>query len=95
MFKNMIQLGKKATFLKKYNFNFNINLNPVKKFSSNISNDSFVTGTSGVYIEKMYENWLKDPKSVHLSWDVYFTNLESGLDHSQAFQSPPTLDRGK
>lgn len=33
--------------------------------------------TSAVYLEDMYESWLKDPKSVHESWDEYFRNQES------------------
>ncbi|CAF1224703.1 unnamed protein product [Adineta steineri] len=31
-------------------------------------------GSSDNYIESMYEQWSKDPKSVHKSWDLYFRN---------------------
>jgi len=64
-----------------------------KVFSSKFNNDSFLNGTSATYIEKMYSEWQKDPKSVHLSWDAYFTNIESGMDPSLAFQTPPTIDK--
>jgi len=89
MFKNMIQLGKKAAFLK------NLKFNSMKLFSTKLSNDSFINGTSGIYIEKMHEQWKKDPKAVHTSWDIYFSNLDAGLDYHEAFQSPPTIDKGK
>lgn len=36
--------------------------------------------------------WKKDPKSVHISWQVYFRNIEDGnMPISQAFQPPPTI----
>ncbi len=88
MFKNMMQFGKKATLFKKCNFT------SMKFFSTKLSNDSFINGTSGVYIEKMHEQWRRDPKSVHTSWDIYFSNIDGGLDFQSAFQSPPTIDRG-
>jgi len=40
----------------------------------------------------MYMAWKEDPKSVHISWQVYFRNMESGdMPMSQAFQPPPNL----
>jgi len=51
--------------------------------------DTFMTGTSIGYIEKMYDSWKEDPKSVHVSWNAYFTNLAKGI--SPAFVQPPTL----
>ena len=40
----------------------------------------------------MYMQWKKDPASVHVSWQVYFANMEDGdMPISQAFQPPPTL----
>ena len=40
----------------------------------------------------MYMAWKKDPESVHISWQVYFKNVESGkMPVSQAFQAPPTI----
>lgn len=53
--------------------------------------DSFLNGNNSVYLEQMYENWLKDQNSVHVSWNAYFTNLENGISNEQAFQLPPTL----
>ena len=36
--------------------------------------------------------WKRDPSSVHVSWQVYFRNMESGnMPMSQAFQPPPTI----
>lgn len=37
-------------------------------------------------------SWKKDPSSVHVSWQVYFRNMEAGdMPTSQAFQPPPTI----
>lgn len=37
----------------------------------------------------MYEQWRKDPQSVHASWRAYFQNLEGGAD--TPFELPPTV----
>jgi 2-oxoglutarate dehydrogenase E1 component len=37
----------------------------------------------------MYEQWRRDPQSVHASWRIYFQNLEGGAD--TPFELPPTL----
>lgn len=37
----------------------------------------------------MYDQWRKDPSSVHSSWRVYFENVEKGVD--VPFQLPPTV----
>ena len=34
-------------------------------FSSNVSAEPFLDGTSAVYMEELYEHWLEDPTSVH------------------------------
>ena len=39
--------------------------------------------------------WKHDPSSVHVSWQIYFRNMESGdMPMSQAFQAPPTIVPG-
>merc|ERR1711962_200041 len=45
--------------------------------------ESYLSGTSGSYVEEMYEAWSYDPKSVHASWDAYF--------RGGAYQAPPSL----
>lgn len=52
-------------------------------------NDPFANGTNAYYAEEMYRHWRQDPKSVHVSWDVYFSGLDKGLTSAQAFQPPP------
>jgi 2-oxoglutarate dehydrogenase E1 component len=37
----------------------------------------------------MYEQWKKDPNSVHASWRNYFQNVEGGS--AVPFTLPPTL----
>ncbi|KAK7469427.1 2-oxoglutarate dehydrogenase E1 component [Stygiomarasmius scandens] len=54
-------------------------------------NDLFANGTNAYYVEEMYRHWRQDPKSVHVSWDVYFSGLDKGLTSPQAFQPPPRL----
>ena len=64
------------------------------RFSSSSSNsnptngDTFITGTSGNYIEEMHEAWLKDPASVHVSWQAYFKSLASGRTSQESFMAP-------
>ncbi|KAG0262061.1 2-oxoglutarate dehydrogenase E1 component [Actinomortierella ambigua] len=53
--------------------------------------DSFLQGSSASYVEEMYSAWLKDPKSVHLSWQIYFRNQAGGMSASESFQAPPTI----
>ena len=55
-------------------------------------NDPFANGTNAYYVEEMYRLWRQDPKSVHVSWDVYFTGMDKkGLSSPQAFQPPPDV----
>ncbi|CAG8481757.1 10489_t:CDS:2 [Scutellospora calospora] len=53
--------------------------------------DVFLQGSAAGYIEELYEAWLKDPTSVHLSWQVYFKNIQAGVNPRYAYQPPPTL----
>jgi len=55
-------------------------------------NDSFLQGNTANYVDEMYMEWKRDPTSVHISWQYYFKNMESGaMPTSQAFQPPPTI----
>ncbi|EON69053.1 oxoglutarate dehydrogenase (succinyl-transferring), E1 component [Coniosporium apollinis CBS 100218] len=55
-------------------------------------NDSWLQGNTANYVDEMYLSWKRDPSSVHVSWQVYFKNMESGdMPVSQAFQPPPSL----
>ncbi|KAI9323233.1 oxoglutarate dehydrogenase, E1 component [Dichotomocladium elegans] len=55
------------------------------------NNDGFLQGNSANYVEEMYEAWLKDPDSVHISWKIYFKNMKNGVPPNQAYTPPPTL----
>lgn len=61
------------------------------KAATNDANDGFLHGNAAIYIEEMYEAWLKDPSSVHLSWQVYFKNMANGVPPGKAYSPPPTL----
>ncbi|KDQ11098.1 hypothetical protein BOTBODRAFT_35635 [Botryobasidium botryosum FD-172 SS1] len=54
-------------------------------------NDPFANGTNAYYAEEMYRHWKEDPKSVHVSWDTYFSGLEKGIPSQFAFTPPPGL----
>ncbi|KAL1923236.1 uncharacterized protein VTP21DRAFT_9612 [Calcarisporiella thermophila] len=54
-------------------------------------NDVFMQGNAANYIEEMYAAWLKNPESVHLSWQVYFKNMQAGLAPQLAYQPPPNI----
>jgi len=45
--------------------------------------ESYLSGTSGIYVEDMFDQWSVDPKSVHPSWDSYF--------RTGSYQAPPSL----
>ena len=51
--------------------------------------ESFIDGTSGNYVEDMYQCWLENRSSVHRSWDSYFSSVEKGVAPGDAFQEPP------
>ncbi|KAI3644982.1 hypothetical protein MP228_011146 [Amoeboaphelidium protococcarum] len=55
------------------------------------ASEGFLGGSVTPYIEQMYEAWKKDPKSVHVSWQSYFSNVNSGASSKVAFQAPPSL----
>jgi 2-oxoglutarate dehydrogenase E1 component len=95
MFKGLNKLAytTRGSMLNRVNPNFyNMGLSN-KVFCWKLNNDSFINGTSANYIEKMYAEWRRDPSSVHVSWNAYFTNIESGMEPSLAFQTPPTIDK--
>ena len=50
-----------------------------------------MNGSSSLYVEQMFKLWKEDKKSVHSSWDSYFTNIENGVDPALAYQAPPNL----
>ncbi|XP_063701924.1 2-oxoglutarate dehydrogenase complex component E1 isoform X3 [Culicoides brevitarsis] len=54
----------------------------VKLYNSTAA-EPFLNGSSSAYVEEMYNAWLKDPTSVHASWDAYFRN--------NSYSAPPSL----
>ncbi|XP_037082779.1 2-oxoglutarate dehydrogenase, mitochondrial-like [Pollicipes pollicipes] len=53
--------------------------------------EPFINGTSSSYVEEMYVQWLRDPASVHVSWDAYFSRAAGGAPPGAAYSSPPSL----
>ncbi|KAG1652721.1 2-oxoglutarate dehydrogenase, mitochondrial [Nymphon striatum] len=65
------------------------NASSIKYYSTKEAQESFLNGSSSSYVEEMYNNWLRDPASVHSSWDAFFRNAKSGAAPGNAYQSPP------
>lgn len=53
--------------------------------------ESFLTGTSSLYAEQMYENYAVDRMSVHETWRQYFDDLESGNEYKEGNFNRPTV----
>ncbi|KAH1013388.1 hypothetical protein HUJ04_002382 [Dendroctonus ponderosae] len=52
------------------------------------ASEPFLNGSSGQYVEDMYNAWLVDPSSVHASWDAFFRNSQGG---GAGYSAPPSL----
>lgn len=65
---------------------------PRKLFSTATAheNESFLTGTSSLYAEQMYENYIQNPESVHDSWKKYFANVDNGVKYVEGDFANPT-----
>lgn len=59
---------------------------PTKQHES----ESFLTGTSSLYAEQMFELYEQDPNSVHASWKLYFDNLSQGVAYNEEDFNQPT-----
>ena len=53
-------------------------------------NESFLTGTSSIYAEEMYDRYMNDPHSVHESWKHYFDALSAGQPYDPTAYNRPT-----
>ena len=56
--------------------------------------ESFLSGTSGTYIEDMYAAWRQSPDSVHKSWQSVFARMDAGALPGQSFVPPPDINAG-
>jgi hypothetical protein len=57
--------------------------------------ETFLTGSSSLYAEQMFDQYSEDPNSVHPSWKQYFDNLEEGVAFSAEDYSRPSTIPGK
>ncbi|XP_017882188.1 2-oxoglutarate dehydrogenase, mitochondrial isoform X6 [Ceratina calcarata] len=62
-----------------------------RKYSSRVATEPFLNGSTSSYVEEMYNAWLQDPHSVHVSWDSFFRSSTAGAAPGQAYQAPPSL----
>ncbi|XP_050464687.1 2-oxoglutarate dehydrogenase complex component E1 isoform X3 [Cataglyphis hispanica] len=62
-----------------------------RKYNSRAATEPFLNGSSSSYVEEMYNAWLQDPHSVHVSWDSFFRNSTAGVAPGLAYQAPPCL----
>ncbi|XP_020278096.1 2-oxoglutarate dehydrogenase, mitochondrial isoform X3 [Pseudomyrmex gracilis] len=63
----------------------------VRKYNSRVATEPFLNGSTSSYVEEMYNAWLQDPTSVHVSWDSFFRNSTAGAAPGLAYQAPPSL----
>ncbi|XP_029663288.1 2-oxoglutarate dehydrogenase, mitochondrial isoform X1 [Formica exsecta] len=61
------------------------------KCNNRVTTEPFLNGSSSSYVEGMYNAWLQDPRSVHVSWDSFFRNSTAGAPPGLAYQAPPSL----
>ncbi|XP_011169571.1 2-oxoglutarate dehydrogenase, mitochondrial isoform X6 [Solenopsis invicta] len=66
-------------------------IEPARKYNSRAATEPFLNGSSSSYVEEMYNAWLQDPNSVHISWDSFFRNSTAGASPGFAYQAPPSL----
>ncbi|XP_012260678.2 2-oxoglutarate dehydrogenase complex component E1 isoform X2 [Athalia rosae] len=64
---------------------------PARRYNSTAATEPFLNGSSSSYVEEMYNAWLQDPHSVHVSWDSFFRNSTAGAAPGLAYQAPPSL----
>ncbi|XP_076168183.1 oxoglutarate dehydrogenase Nc73EF isoform X2 [Ptiloglossa arizonensis] len=64
---------------------------PIRKYNSRVATEPFLNGSSSSYVEEMYNAWLQDPHSVHVSWDSFFRSSTAGAAPGLAYQAPPSL----
>ncbi|KAL0107587.1 hypothetical protein PUN28_014709 [Cardiocondyla obscurior] len=62
-----------------------------RRYNSRATTEPFLNGSSSSYVEEMYNAWLQDPSSVHVSWDSFFRNSTAGASPGFAYQAPPSL----
>ncbi|KAK1126621.1 hypothetical protein K0M31_004247 [Melipona bicolor] len=62
----------------------------IRKYSK-VATEPFLNGSSSSYVEEMYNAWLQDPNSVHVSWDSFFRSTTAGAAPGLAYQAPPSL----
>ncbi|XP_012149390.1 oxoglutarate dehydrogenase Nc73EF isoform X3 [Megachile rotundata] len=63
----------------------------IRKYNSRVATEPFLNGNSSSYVEEMYNAWLQDPHSVHVSWDSFFRSSTAGAPPGLAYQAPPSL----
>ncbi|XP_049793383.1 2-oxoglutarate dehydrogenase complex component E1-like [Schistocerca nitens] len=68
-----------------------LSVTSIRNYSASVSPEPFLNGTSSVYVEEMYNAWLADPKSVHVSWDTFFRSTSAGAAPGEAYHPPPSL----
>lgn len=68
----------------------NINFSSAAAIDEAHENESFLTGTSSIYAEEMYDRYMNDPNSVHESWKHYFDALSAGQPYDPSAYNRPT-----
>ncbi|KAJ1506947.1 2-oxoglutarate dehydrogenase E1 component [Coelomomyces lativittatus] len=81
----------KFAFIHGRSLNTTASSSPLPVLPKEEAPESFAHGTAANYLDHMYEAWLKNPTSVHVSWQTYFHHVSQQVPLGQAFTSPPSL----
>lgn len=57
--------------------------------------ETFLSGSTSLYAEQMYDMYMENPNSVHPSWKQYFDNLEKGVKFTADDYSRPSTIPGR
>ncbi|PNF19902.1 2-oxoglutarate dehydrogenase, mitochondrial [Cryptotermes secundus] len=83
--------GFASWLLRSGNASCTVMVSSTRHYNAPVQTEPFLNGSSSAYVEEMYNAWLADPKSVHVSWDSFFRNSTAGAAPGQAYQPPPSL----
>ena len=61
----------------------------LKKISYKGFSNSFMNPTNMLYLEQKYAEWMNNPQSVPVSYQVYFENIDSPEPFPNPFDLPP------
>lgn len=72
-------LMKRLSLTLQKHTHFNLNRCRLFATTGSTSNEGFLQAAASPYVEGMYDAWRQDPQSVHVSWRIYFEQVNDYL----------------